>query len=221
VTSRVRTGAPAQLASLREQFDAYHAVIVPGLFGPALLAEVQGELERAPFTERDYDGLAGELALDESVALVARLLFLVNDPELFRAVEAIAGSGPLARFDGRIYRRLATATHYDNWHDDLHDPAHLVAMSVNLSVQDYAGGVLLVRCKGTERVLAELHNTGPGDAILFRVALELEHRVTSVTAGVKTALAGWFAHSPPWPLPARPPPADPGRIVTTSARSER
>jgi hypothetical protein len=201
-TGRARVRDEDGLAALREEFDARHAVLVPALFGPALLAEVRDELERAPFEQRDYDGLAGELALDVSAALVRRLLFLVNDPELFRAVHAITGRGPLVRFDGRIYRRVATPEHYDNWHDDLHDPNHWVAMSVNLGGA-YEGGVLHVRRKGTAEPLVSLHNTGPGAAVLFRVAPELEHRVTSVSGGVKTAMAGWFAPTPPWPLPAR------------------
>jgi hypothetical protein len=205
-TGSVRAAAVEELAALRAEFDARHVVVVPRLLGPGLLDEVRRELDRAPFEQRDYDGLAGELALDESVPLVARLLFLLNDPELFRAVAAITGRGPLRRFDGRIYRRLPTAEHYDNWHDDLHDPNHLVAMSVNLSRAPYGGGVLCLRRKGTTQTLAALHNTGPGDAILFRVDPALEHRVTSVSAGVKTALAGWFAASPPWPLAARPQP---------------
>jgi hypothetical protein len=202
-TAAIRPASDAELLALRAEFDERHAVVVPGLFGPDLLAEVQAELDRAPFEQRDYDGLAGELALDESVPLVARLLFLVNDPQLFRAVHAITGIGPLARFDGRVYRRVAMPEHYDNWHDDLHDPNHLVTMSVNLSRAPYGGGVLHLRRKGEDDPIATLHNTGPGDAILFRIAPELEHRVTSISGGVKTALAGWFAATPPWPFPAR------------------
>jgi hypothetical protein len=201
-TSRVHVASDAELAALREQFDRRHAVVLPGLFGPALLAEVQGALESAPFAARDYDGLAGELALEESVPLVARLLFVMNDPALFRAIEAITGIESLVRFDGRIYRRVARPDHYDNWHTDIHDNRR-VTMSVNLSEAPYGGGVLHLRRRGTERTLVELHNTGPGDAILFRIAPEYEHRVTSIDSGVKTALAGWFGDAPPWPLPAR------------------
>jgi hypothetical protein len=201
-TSRVQVAPDAEMAKLREQFDRQHAVVLPRLFGPGLLAEVQTALESAPFAARDYDGLAGELALEESVPLVARLLFVMNDPALFRAIEAITGIESLVRFDGRIYRRTARPDHYDNWHTDIHDNRR-VTMSVNLSESPYEGGVLHLRRRGTERTLVELHNTGPGDAILFRIAPEYEHRVTSIDSGVKTALAGWFGDAPPWPLPAR------------------
>jgi hypothetical protein len=201
-TSRVGSASEAELDELRERFATEHAVLLPGLFGPGLLAEVQDELERARFADRDYEGLAGELALEESVPLVARLLFIVNDPALFGAIEAITGIEPLVRFDGRIYRRVARPEHYDNWHTDVHGNRR-VTMSVNLSESGYEGGVLHLRRRGTDRPLVELHNTGPGDAILFRISPEYEHCVTPVESGVKTALAGWFGSAPVWPLPAR------------------
>jgi hypothetical protein len=153
------------------------------------------------FDARDYDGLAGELTLDQTTPLVARLLFLLNDPDLHRAIGEICGSGPIVRFDGRIYRRLPVAEHYDNWHDDRQGPRRVVTMSVNLGAASYEGGELLLRRKGEDELVARVHNTGPGDALLFRIDPALEHRVTSVRAGVKTALAGWFGTAPPWPLP--------------------
>jgi hypothetical protein len=198
----VTAGSPDVVRGLRQEFEANHCAVIPGLFDPELLAWVQSEIERAAFDARDYDGLAGELTLDHAVPLMARLLFLLNDPDLHAAVEQISGLGPMVRFDGRIYRRLPVAEHYDNWHDDLAGPHRLVTMSVNLGSEPYEGGLLLLRRKGTAEPLAQVHNTGPGDALLFRIQPGLEHRVTSVTAGTKTALAGWFGSAPPWPLPA-------------------
>ncbi len=200
-TGRLTVSAPGELAGLRREFAERHCVVLPGLLGPALLGWVQEELERAAFDARDYDGLAGELTLDESTSLVVRLLFLLNDPALHGAVGEISGTGPIVRFDGRIYRRLPVAEHYDNWHDDLQGPSRVVTMSVNLGTEPYGGGELLLRRKGSTDVAAAVHNTGPGDALLFRIDPALEHRVTSVSDGVKTALAGWFGTAPPWPLP--------------------
>jgi hypothetical protein len=40
-------------------------------------------------------------------------------------------------------------------------------------------------------------NTGPGDALLFRIARHLTHRVTPVDGTAdKTAFAGWFRSEP-------------------------
>ena len=66
-------------------------------------------------------------------------------------------------------------------------------MSVNLSGQPYGGGVFQLRRTADERLLGEVHNLGLGDAILFRLSPQLQHRVTDVTGEhPKTAFAGWF-----------------------------
>jgi hypothetical protein len=50
-----------------------------------------------------------------------------------------------------------------------------------------------MRYRRTKEILHEVHNNGLGDALLFRVSPELEHRVQGVEGDVpKTALAGWF-----------------------------
>ena len=194
----IQLDAPAEL---RRQFDERHHVVIPRLFGPELLAWIQKELADAPFRETNPGGFAGELTLDRSSRLTARLLFRLNDPSLYRAIEAITGVSPLARYDGRIYRRLAVPEHFDDWHDDLAGAARRVTMSVNLSEDHYEGGVTEIRYKGSTELLGAVHNTGPGDALLFRVSPEMQHRVTTVTGGVKTAIAGWFGSAPVWPEP--------------------
>ena len=186
---------------MRRTFAERDCVVLPGLFAPELIDRVHAEMDRATFDARDYDGLAGELTLDHATPIVARLLFLLNDPTLYRTIERIADVGPIQRYDGRIYRRMPVAEHYDNWHDDLGVPERLVTMSVNLGPHSYGGGVLQLRHAGADDLLAEVHNTGVGDALLFRLGTGLEHRVTGIESGVKTALAGWFASGPPWPLP--------------------
>ena len=201
--TEVRLDAGAAAAS-RDHFDRHHWIVIPGLFGPRLLEEIAGELERAEFEARDYDGLAGELALSaETASLVARLLFLVNDTAVYDGIAAATGLGPVVRYDGRVYRRVPRPDHYDNWPDDLAGAARLVAMSVNLGGR-YEGGVLELRRAASHEPLGAVHNAGPGDALLFRIDPALQHRVSSVSEGVKTALAGWFGSAPPWPYPARP-----------------
>ena len=57
-----------------------------------------------------------------------------------------------------------------------------------------------MRDLGTEQILSETTNEGFGDAILFRLAPHLQHRLTNVEPGPpKTACAGWFCAGP---LPA-------------------
>ncbi|HEX6463004.1 MAG TPA: 2OG-Fe(II) oxygenase, partial [Vicinamibacterales bacterium] len=51
----------------------------------------------------------------------------------------------------------------------------------------------------SERVLERVPNTGHGDALLFRLDPVLQHRACPVTAGVKTAFAGWYFAEEPYP----------------------
>jgi hypothetical protein len=197
-TRRVSIGSERDVAALRRQFAERHHVVIRGLFGPALLAWIQEQLEHAPFKPRTGEEIAGELTL-QTGTLVTRMLFAMNDPAMHRAVEAVTDVGPLARYDGRIYRKLALPEHFCQWHDDVHGASRLVAMSVNLGSEPYDGGVTEIRYKGSTELIGEVHNTGPGDALIFRVAPELQHRVTGLTSGVKTAMAGWFGSSPAWP----------------------
>ena len=85
--------------------------------------------------------------------------------------------------------------HFDTWHGDM-DGNRMVALSVNLG-QPYQGGMLEIREKRSNRVLHQVANTGAGDAILFELGEQLEHRVSAVTGtAAKMALAGWFQRTP-------------------------
>jgi hypothetical protein len=73
----------------------------------------------------------------------------------------------------------------------------LITMSVNLSPKPYAGGILQLREERSEEILAEIANTGLGDALFFRISPELKHRVSPVEGVLpKTAYAGWFQAEP-------------------------
>src|SRR5262249_58599579 len=81
-------------------------------------------------------------------------------------------------------------------HDDRCE-GRLVGMSANLSTEIYSGGVFQLRDSRTEQLLCEMPNTGLGDAILFRIASPLQHRITEAEGAVpKTAFSGWFRSKP-------------------------
>jgi hypothetical protein len=69
-------------------------------------------------------------------------------------------------------------------------------MSVNLG-GDYQGGVLQIRERDSQCICHQVTNTGPGDAIVFRLDPRLQHRITDVEGSTaKTAYAGWFRSQP-------------------------
>jgi hypothetical protein len=120
----------------------------------------------------------------------------MNDEQLFRLLEEVTGCGRIRCFRGRVYRMLPGPEFYHGWHDDVAG-SRLAAMSINLSGEAYRGGVLQIREAGSKRILQEVANPGAGDAVVFRVSRQLEHRINEVEGCVpRTALAGFFESEP-------------------------
>lgn len=180
---------------LREEFDRQHCVRLTGLLDSAAIGFLRETIDRASFVHRTHAGIGVEVCMESNAAL-ALLYFLANAPELHRLVQHITRCGRIGAFVGRVYRMVPGAGHYDSWHRD--NVAHrLIGMSVNLGAENYVGGVFRLRKVGSPNVLCEAANTGCGDAILFRIADDLEHMVTPLEGGVaKTAFAGWFVSEP-------------------------
>jgi hypothetical protein len=197
-----RAGSELELNELRASFGRNNFVTLPGFLGEPVLDEFWARVDNDDFREWRHGDLKVELCLDVTAAL-ALIWFVSDDARLFRLVERLSGLGPIGCFRGRVYRMLPTERHHDGWHDDLSDD-RLVGMSVNLGREPYDGGLLQLRDRGSHRALGEIHNAGPGDAVLFRIAPGLEHRVTVVSGDApKTAFAGWFKATPVSPLLAR------------------
>ena len=160
-----------------------------------MLARVERELDGGEFAEMHHPTGHTELCMDRGRA-AALLLFLCNDPTLFDLVRSITGCDPIGAFAGRVYRLLPGPKHAGRWHDDNTD-GRMIAMSINLGRAPFDGGVFELRDRDSGRVLRQVPNTGPGDALLFRIGPDLQHRVTGVEGEVeKTAYAGWFRSEP-------------------------
>jgi hypothetical protein len=189
-------GSDLALEEAREVFARHHCVKLRSFLTTDLSAEIFTKMPSKDFYERVHEGVGSEACLREDSSMLSLLWLLVNDDRLFRAVEAVTGCPAIGSFQGRVYRFTESPSHHDDWHDDLVDN-RLVAMSVNLSSHPYDGGVLQIRDSTSGEILHEESNTGPGDALIFRLAPELKHRVTSVTGHrPKTAYAGWFKSVP-------------------------
>jgi hypothetical protein len=185
-------------AAERQAFARQHWIRLPAFLDAALLRRVDAALADTQFAEVRHDTFAaGSSDLRAIGAAASELLVLLcNDPVVLHAVEDISGCAPLTRFNGSIYRLVPEMRHQQEWHDDLID-GRRVTLSVNVSTSSYAGGVLEIRDRTTRRLSTQICNAVRGDAVLFRLDPSLEHRVTAVTSGVKTAFAGWFRHGTP------------------------
>jgi hypothetical protein len=197
-----RTGAvlgatTEEIEQLRDAFRADQFLRLRRLLEPGLLQYYVDEIGAARFEERVHEGIGKELWLHDP-RLARGLEFLFNDPLLLELVEKLAGCGPVRSFDGRVYRFPPDDEdeYFDSWHDDLGDD-RLVALSLNLSPEPYLGGTLEIRNRHTELTLAEVDNPVLGDAVLFRLGEDLQHRVTPLRGGAaRTAFAGWFRSQP-------------------------
>jgi hypothetical protein len=191
------SGSNRDLSRLRRSFDREHHVRLRRLLAPDLLARVLDGIEAAKFRKRVHSGIGSnsELCLARS-SVVSLLHILLNNVDLFRAIEAITGCDTIGCFSGRIYRVTPGLGHHDGWHSDA-TRSRLVSLSLNLSPQTYRGGILQIRESASSQIVQELRNTGLGDAILFRISRALDHRITDVEGTTsKTAFAGWFLARP-------------------------
>jgi hypothetical protein len=186
----------AQLDALRTQFAERDFVRLPQLLAPTLSDRVMRAVETGAFEEHLQRGTGTlEENLSDSNVAVITLHLVANCPTFFELISRITQCGPIASFLGRVYRRLAALGHYGHWHTDAHDPRRVAAMTLNLS-EDHRGGELELRRVETAST-AVIENGRLGDAVVFRIAPELQHRVRPVEGNVfRTVFAGWFFDTP-------------------------
>lgn len=190
-------GDAADIERLRQEFEQRHCLRFPHILEPNLMERLHRQIEEAEFAERIHERIGSnkELCMADNV-IRGVLNVLLNSEELFGLVEPITECGPIGCFTGRVYRMMPGCGHHDAWHGDVGE-SRLVALSINLSKEVYAGGVLQIRDRESGEILNEVANTGFGDAIVFKLCPRLEHRVTDVKGTIpKTAFAGWFQSQP-------------------------
>jgi hypothetical protein len=204
-------GSEAERAELRGEFRERDCAVIRGFLEPAFLDELLPAIEQSGFRPRAH----GHIGTEDSMEVggpVASLLLAANDPRLFEFVMDVTACGAIGCFDGRVYRLDPAQGHGDSWHSDVGDN-RLVAMSVNLTTERYEGGELQIRDASSGEVTAEVGRTAAGDAVIFRIAERLRHRVSAVRGDVpRIAFAGWFKSAPsfrsvlaggPWTAPER------------------
>jgi hypothetical protein len=156
--------------SARRHFDDHHWIALPRLIDGDLLTHVQDVNAPARFVEVRHDAVTPP-SVDmtmEPDTVSALLELLCNDAAIPRSIETLTGCASLVRFSGCLYRLMPEAGHQHNRYKDVaHD--RRVAMRINLGPATYEGGVLEIRELTTGRVIERVFDTGPGDAILFRI----------------------------------------------------
>lgn len=188
-----------QLAELRQKFSERHFVHLRGLIERSFLDQLADRIEQVEFRED----------LTENIGCVERcadpridhgMQFMLNQEPILKTVAAIVGK-PVHRWLGNTVRRTPGANHFSNWHNDTTPPVEVeghrfqrvVPLSLNLTREPFAGGNLCMRTVPDEKEFADIENKGPGDALLFRIGPDLQHRVADVEGTVPRLVhVGWF-----------------------------
>ena len=186
----------AQIAKLRAEFREARWVRLPQLLEPSLLDFLLARLDSCRWESMSH-GKIGEEYITNDLPTTSLLHFVMNRPRFRAVIEEVTSCKGLQWFRGRVYRMVAEAGHHDRWHSDI-AYSNEIGMSVNLSRNIFRGGLFMLREGDSKRVLASVANTGPGDALIFRISPDLNHRISDLE-GIepKTAFAGWFKISPP------------------------
>jgi len=190
------TGVEQDLDALRREFDRRNCLLLENFLHPNVVSLLLPMLRAATFRPKHHDHVGSELQMEPNVALHL-LSFLANDLRLFDLVQKITSCAPVGCFRGRVYQLIPDPAHILDWHDDIKVPGRLIALSLNLGTAPFRGGILQIREVRGGRIVSEVANTGFGNAVIFKISPELEHRVTQLESDVpRISFAGWFRSDP-------------------------
>lgn len=191
-----------KIAKLKDMFAIQHCVVLPNFLEQSLVERIIKFLETAKFYSNAHiDNLQQEFATDltvcENEIVLHQLNLLLNNQKLFRAIEEITNCQTINSYAGRIYRNNPNTEHQLEWHDDTESKERLIGISVNLNTKNYKGGIFQIRERKSKNIVCEVACGNTGDAHIFRISTELQHRVTKIIGNHhRTAAAGWFNSYP-------------------------
>lgn len=198
----IREPDAAELDALRAAFADRHYVHLRGFIERGFLDQLLARIQATEFVE-DETSKIGCVEHCADPRVDHAMQYMINQPPILRTVSAIVDR-PVSLWIGRTVRRVPGRNHYSNWHNDATPPVawngrhyrRVVPLSLNLSTGRFQGGNLEMRTVPEHEVFADIENKGPGDALMFRIGEDLQHRVADVTGGTPRLVhVGWF-HEP-------------------------
>jgi hypothetical protein len=191
------------IPDMSEEFARHRLLKLPRFLERSILERIQHLAELTEFQPSRYFSqkndrvLAEEIRSDAENPGIHTLMMLLNNHSLFQVIERITASQKIRSFVGRIARTLPNLDQHMAWHNDNPDVNRLVGISINLSREAYSGGAFQIRDRDSERILGEVSDLETGDAIIFGISHELQHRVTPVVGTAsRTTCVGWFYSQP-------------------------
>lgn len=188
------------LDRLRSEFARQNCVLLPQLIEPSLLEHLRRTVAAArlvtKFEGDDAEQFGKVLFVPRTEPSLFVFHFLMNNRKLFHAVEKITQCLPIGNFVGRLHSSVPGGNHHIAWHGDNADH-RLLGLTIALSSADYDGGVFQLRRKDSEEIICEVPRKQAGDAFVFRISPDLQHRLTLIeSGGPRTVGVGWFRSQP-------------------------
>jgi hypothetical protein len=189
----------SKIQDYKDEFAATNCIFVPGFLSGNVLNNILRKLDNTTFETKFETENAQKFGKVLFVPLTNPILFtfqlLLNNRDLFSALEEITGCVEIGNFMGRIHRSLGGEDHAIEWHSDNSD-SRLLAITLCLGTDQYTGGKLQLREADSEHIIREFGQLNAGDAIIFKISPGLKHRLTTVKTGCRTVGVGWFRSEP-------------------------
>ena len=164
---------------------------LPDLLSAEIKTYLNGKISGLVFKESVHEVGAEQTAV--SFELANQLNFILWQSDFVKFIEKVTATR-IMDFAGRLYQLKPNCLdHHFDWHNDLVVPPRQVGLSLNLSPGPYLGGQFQIRSIELSKTIHTFHNTNFGDAFIFRIDENWQHRVTSVVGqNPKISFAGWF-----------------------------
>lgn len=184
---------PCHWEKLRETFRDCHVIAIPGFLDVGFVSLLRGFLEKSVFRAQPIVQL-GERHVEAPPGIIGKALTAgLRRPNLLRFLEETTDCGVLGSVEGELATYTPQPRQALSWHDDRNDPRRRLAITINLGDAYYEGGTFELRKKHSGQLLCWHTHRAVGDALIFRVSDDLEHRVVPVLAGgPRHVYAGWF-----------------------------
>jgi hypothetical protein len=193
------TVSEEDLRAARETFERDKLLRLPGLVSPELAEAAREGMARDGFESPDeatqksvFGGWYGLVREDLNPGVTNDMLNArANDPTFLEFVQQIAGTPPLGKCVGRVFRLLPTEKDLP-WHTDA-EGGRVADLVVDLSDERYEGGTFEIRDAETQKIFTAVDDMQYREGTLAPISEKIEHhnlRVTSKTPRV--TFVGWF-----------------------------
>ena len=199
---RLTTGGPrivedAGWIAQQREFAQRHCIVLEGFVDEGILGRVPRMLEAGRFHTFEHASkkigvFSRELCMRDAEWLPRVFFLLLNQPRLFDAIAGLTGcEAAIRRFEGRCFKQLPGAEHFDSWHTD-DNLGRTFGLTINLSPEPCGGG-FQIRSRETREVFRTVTGSRFGDACLFRIHRSIEHRALPVEGPAPRCIyGGWF-----------------------------